>query len=421
MKIDNREFEELGSSPNLFTPDIEKSIITIAEIIHFFLQRKFKILISFILLTAVSSYLFFSTADFYQANVTFIPPPPDIVTTYRDNLISLSENPLDITRSLPLLDPIQIYDKLLNSRLIKQDIINQFGLMKTFGAEYNDDALTTLESITAIKINSGLIEISVKWNDPQLAADIANAYVDRLSSVLTQYSYSDMKKGRVFLEKRLAQVHQNLVLANKKLKEFKINKKMVDFDTQSRILVGTVADLKNRIFNLEMELTSLRTTYTDKSPRIKPLLAELKVLKEELNKKMLGRSLPLNSSNMEEEVVNFLDIPGVSIDYSELAREVGILEQIYLMLNKEYEYTKLKEAKELVSLKIIDKAVVPDKRANISDFRKIGLIALMSLVIVLGIVFIQYSLTKLNNFSPENYRIISRLKTEIKNEIIFWK
>jgi tyrosine-protein kinase Etk/Wzc len=417
METDKKESVGTNLDSPLFTNDIEKSMIILAELIYFFLQRKFKILVSFVLLMALTLYLYFSIPDYYVANVSFIPPPPEIVTTYNDSLSSMTASPFSLAPKLSLMDPVQIYVEILTSKLVKQDIINKFHLMDEFHTQYNDDALKTLDAITLIKISNGLVAISIKYTDPKLAADIANAYVERITFVLNNLSAGEIKKGRLFLEKRLSEVRYKLIVANKNLKDFKVKKKMIDITTQSNLLVTNISAIKAKIFEQEGDLAALRATYTDKSPKVRAAIAELETLKTELNK----RTQISNQMGSNADGPSLLDIPGVGVDYVDREREVKILEEVYLMLNKEYELSKLKEAKESVTLKVVDRAIIPDKRTNSTSIFKIMIITIMCLVLILGFYFIKFFLAKLNNFSPENNIIIANLKSNIKNEVRFRK
>src|SRR5262249_47764544 len=56
-------------------------------------------------------------------------------------------------------------------------------------------------------------------------------------------------------------------------------------------------------------------------------------------------------------------LPLLGNTYYELARQAKIEEAVYEVLIKQYELAKVQEAKELPSIKVLDKPVVPERKA----------------------------------------------------------
>ena len=77
--------------------------------------------------------------------------------------------------------------------------------------KYRQDARTALEGATKVSAGrDGLISIEVDDKDPQRAADIANAYVQELSKLTGSLAITEAQQRRVFFEKQLQLVQENL-------------------------------------------------------------------------------------------------------------------------------------------------------------------------------------------------------------------
>jgi uncharacterized protein involved in exopolysaccharide biosynthesis len=70
------------------------------------------------------------------------------------------------------------------------------------------------------KINGNLLELKVQWNDPELAAEIANGYVNALSYYWNRLNYTEARKKKEYIEGQLPRVEKELKLAERNLKKY---------------------------------------------------------------------------------------------------------------------------------------------------------------------------------------------------------
>jgi uncharacterized protein involved in exopolysaccharide biosynthesis len=101
--------------------------------------------------------------------------------------------------------PTDQYIAYLESNTLRDQLIEQFKLAKHYKAKYQEEARKDLKEnskITADK-KSGLITIEVSDQDPQLAANLANAYVSALSTMLGKMALEDAKSRRQLLEQQI--------------------------------------------------------------------------------------------------------------------------------------------------------------------------------------------------------------------------
>jgi len=97
------------------------------------------------------------------------------------------------------------YLAFLVSSTLSDQLIQQFKLMEYYKAKYPEQARRTLNANSNITANkkSNLITIEVSDQDPQLAANLANAYVTALSQMLGKMALEDAKYRRQLLEQQI--------------------------------------------------------------------------------------------------------------------------------------------------------------------------------------------------------------------------
>src|SRR5207248_8381838 len=88
------------------------------------------------------------------------------------------------SQGLGLHNPSDIYVAMLRSTSIANSLVDRFSLMKIYDKELKVDAIKILRDRSEINAGKdGVISISVEDRDPQLAADLANGYVEELEKL----------------------------------------------------------------------------------------------------------------------------------------------------------------------------------------------------------------------------------------------
>ena len=120
--------------------------------------------------------------------------------------------------SLGIKNPNDLYIAMLKSRSVMEKIAKRFDLQKVYEQETLTGTLTALEgSMTVASGKDGVITVDVDDKDPQLAANIANAFIEELNKLLQTYSLTDASQKRTFFEQQLRQAKNKLTDAELKL------------------------------------------------------------------------------------------------------------------------------------------------------------------------------------------------------------
>jgi len=113
--------------------------------------------------------------------------------------------------SLGIKNPNDLYVAMLKSRNVMEKIVKRFDLQKVYEQETLTGTLKALEGSTVITSGKdGVITVEVDDKDPQLAANLANAFVEELDKLLQTYSLTDASQKRTFFDQQLRQAKDKL-------------------------------------------------------------------------------------------------------------------------------------------------------------------------------------------------------------------
>jgi len=256
-----------------------------------------------------------------------------------------------------------IFIKVLQSRTVQDKLIDRFNLQQRYHMAYKEDARAKLATRTIIDEDkkSGIISISYKDTDPQFAAALASAYVEELDHVMLQVATSAARREREFIEKRLTEEKATLDEAEKSFSQFASNNLALDVPEQTRVMVESGARLQGELIAAQAELDSLHQIYTDDNIRVKSAQAKVNELQRALNNLNTGVS-PRSERNASNPYPSVKSLPLVGLKWQDLYRDTKIHETVYELLTQQYEVARIQEAREIPTVKVLDQAVVPERR-----------------------------------------------------------
>jgi capsule polysaccharide export protein KpsE/RkpR len=260
-----------------------------------------------------------------------------------------------------------LFTDMLNSRTVGDRIIARFDLRKVYGTRYWDAARKKLASCTVISQDrrSGVITLTVTDHDPNRAAQLAQSYVEELDRISAEVSTSAAHRERMFIEERLKTVKQNLDAASQKFSEYSSKNATLDLKSQGVAMVESAAVLEGQLIAAQAELEGLGQIYTDNNLRVRVLRARVDELRRQLKKVGGDPSNPGSAnSNPDQEFPSIRQLPLLGVRWAELYRETKIQETVYELLTEQYELAKINEAKETPVVKVLDVAVMPERKSG---------------------------------------------------------
>jgi uncharacterized protein involved in exopolysaccharide biosynthesis len=334
------------------------------------LENRWLLVRTFLIALAVSTVIAFLIPVRYDATTQLMPPDSDSMSSMALPLAAasratgLGEVASDLlgTKSSGAL-----FVGILQSRTVQDRLIERFGLDHVYHQSKIEDTRQALLAHTNISEDrkSGIIAITVGDHDPRRAAALAQAYVGELDRLVAQVSTSSARRERIFLEQRLSAVKQDLDNAARKFSEFASKNTAIDIPEQGKAMVEAAATLQGQLIAAESELRGLEAIYTDQNIRVRATRARVAELRTQLGKLGgdSGASGALSANSDPSLYPSIRQLPRLGVTYSDLYRQTKIEETVYELLTQQYELAKVQEAKEIPSVKVLDAAIVPTKKA----------------------------------------------------------
>lgn len=220
--------------------------------------------------------------------------------------------------SLGIKNPNDLYVAMLKSRTIMETVAKRFGLQKVYEQKTMTGALQMLESSTRIVSGKdGVIAVEVDDRDPQLAAAMANAFIDELNKLMQTYSLTDASQKRTFFEQQLRQA-------------------------------------KDRLTDAEL---------------------------------VLDRT------------------PSTSLEYLDAVRNLKYQEAVWEILAKQFEMSKMDEAKDFPLIQVLDKAIPPERKSKPKRSLIVMLVTLVAFFLAVIWAFIKEALSRSGGDPEQSVRM----------------
>jgi len=262
-----------------------------------------------------------------------------------------------------------LFVDLLHSGTVSGHLIDRFDLMRVYRKRYKVDAAKYLARHTTVVDDkkTGVVTITVEDEDPQRARDMAQAYLDELNQIVARTATSSARQERIFLERRLVAVQEDLERAQLDLSDFSSTHSAVDIKEQTRAMVDAGAKLQGQLVATQAELGSLKQIYGDGNVRVRAAQSSVDLLQREIQK-LSGTDAQLVSgaattSNPNELYPPLRQLPRLAVPYADLYRRVKVQEAVFELLTQEYELARIQEAKDTPAVQVIDAPGVPEKKS----------------------------------------------------------
>jgi capsule polysaccharide export protein KpsE/RkpR len=296
--------------------------------------------------------------------------------------------------------PGALFVGVLGSRTVQDDWIDRFDLRKVYNERYWEEARKDLTKNTEIEEDkkSGIISVTVTDTRRERAQKLAEAYAEELNARMSAVASSAARRERIFLEGRLKEEKQELDVSAQAFSQFASKNTAIDIKEQTTAMVDAAAALQGQVIAAQSQLEGLQQIYSPDNYRVRTAKAQIAELQRQLQK-LSGSSGP-QSPTSDQLYPPIRQLPLLGVEWANLYRRSKIAETVYLLLTREYELAKIEEAKEIPSVRVLDAAQFPEKKA--SPHRALaGLAALLlSLAAFSGVVIWRQRLVGLPDDDP---------------------
>ncbi len=339
----------------------EISILDVLIVIAERKRRVFAITIGFAILAALVSLIL---PEHYTAEVTILPPQQGNTMTsmLTSELSNVGGGGIAALAggALGIKDQNDMYVAMLKSESVEDAMVQRYGLMKEYHADYLSFARKDFEDHAKAEANKkdGLIHITVNDANSDRAAELANGWVDQFRKLSERLAIGEAAQRRLFFEQQLEQAKDKLADAEEALKRTEQQTGLIELNSQARVLIESAAALRAQITAKEVEIQSMKTFATGQNAQVIQAEQELDSLRAQLAK--LGGNEADPDSDM---VMAKGKVTEAGLEYVRKLRDVKYYETIFEILARQFELAKLDEAREGSIVQVVDPAIPPDRRS----------------------------------------------------------
>lgn len=239
------------------------------------------------------------------------------------------------------VSPAEVFMAVLRSRRIADQMVDRFHLLGLYKVKMREDAIKELHRHSAFKLTeAGTIQIEVEDRDRQRAAQMVMSYIEFLDRFNREVRMTKGRRTRLFIEGRLADTKQDLAAAEQRLAQYQASHKAVAMTSQMSSAVEQAATLYARRMALQVRLGVVRS-YSQGSEEEIQIRQELAQLDQQMNA-----------------------LPETGLELARLVREVKMNEQVFELLTAQYEDARVTEARDVVTVEVLDDAKPPEKKSR---------------------------------------------------------
>lgn len=329
----------------------------------------------------------------FTARTSFLPPQQQqsSATAMLAQLGALSGLAASATG---LRSPSEQFVALLKSVAVADRLIERFNLLERYSVKLKTDARKRLTGSSKISSGrDGMLVVEVEDKSPQLAADIANAYVSELRALLGTLALTEAQQRRVFFERQLEQTKARLTAAQLALNSIGVSADTIKADPKAA--VETVARLGAQVTAQEVKLASMRGYLAETAPEFRQAQLALAALRAQLLKSEAGGALTSAQGG-----------------YIEKYRDYKYQETLFELFARQFELAKAEEAREGALIQVVDVASPPERKSKPAKALISVVLTILAGIFLLAWVFVRKKF-EMSNCRPEDISKLAAIRAGI--------
>lgn len=251
---------------------------------------------------------------------------------------------------------------ILNSRTVKQSVVEEFNLIEAYDLADSDspvkDAIQELEGNTDFVVDNEYNYLSVQVYDkePQQAADMANFFVSKLNQIGIDLSAETARSYRQTVEKRYQDMEDSLSTVLSAIRTLQEKTGILDLPAQGAAFMEGLTDWRSQIFLAELEFDNLLFLYGPDHSQTRAAQQAVAQARESYDQALEGqeRLMPVSQDSL----------PGVALKFAELQKEAVILTTLMEFARPLLEEAQLAEERAAKSVQVLDPAIPPTEKAR---------------------------------------------------------
>jgi tyrosine-protein kinase Etk/Wzc len=321
------------------------------------------VLLNLVAVALGAAILSFVAPAWYTSRASLIPTESN---TGDIGLFSLLETSFPLLRIPGVSTPSETMVAILTSRRVAEEVIEENGLQKLYRARTMDHAVKALERRMSVDVDeNGTVRIQAEARDRELAASIVGSLIAALERYNAEVRHTTGRTTREFVDTRLAKTVADLRTAENALAAFQRKHASIQIDEQAKAAIDAMAEIESRAATAEIKLAMLKTYASPSHPEVKRLENEVGRYREALESVRTG-TVAEGAPDLLNGIVlaPLAGMPALALEYVRLARDVQVLNTVYLFLVQELETAKIQEAKDTPTIQVLDAPTRPDIRTR---------------------------------------------------------
>ena len=249
--------------------------------------------------------------------------------------------------------------------LIGREILDALARQQGFvtDASGNDDIVRARERLgenldTEYLFESDLLVISYDHYYPDQAAAGLEFAVQRLREKMHALTIERVRRRKIFLDERLAEVRQDRTEAQDALTEFQQEFGVINLAAQSESAIQNVTALKTELYRKEVELHSQIELLGENTAAVVRLRSAVDKLRT------LIREIEHGFVEFQDSAIPLQELPALGVRYLDLATELSVHDTIYAFLRSQYESARIEENAKESAFQIVEEVEVPLRKSR---------------------------------------------------------
>jgi len=279
--------------------------------------------------------------------------------------------------------PDEMYVAFMQSEGLQNAVIKKLNLQERYNHKTLTDTRLSLKANVRVMSDkkTGLISVEADDKDPAFAAQLANAQVEELRSLMGRLAVTDAQQRRVFYEQAIVKTQSELAEAEANFRAAKEKSGMQVTAVIAESGVRASAELRGQIAAREVQMQSMSSFATGQNPDLLRVGSELAALRAQLGRMEKGSGGNDKSSPVEQLAVKSY-------------RDIKAREAIMGILVAQYESARVDEAKEGPLIQQVDVAVAPERKSKPKRSIIVLVSALGGLFLGVLVAFVRRALRK---------------------------
>ncbi len=381
--------------------------INLFDVLIILARRKVFIFTTVFSITVAALIISLVIPETYKSTATILPPTGQS-SSIGGALGGLVGNVMQLSFGADRISSEAVLT-VLNSRSIKEEVIDRFDLFDVYDVDFIEHAIKQLSQNTEIReVREGgfgfnpvvAVEVSVTDREPQRARDMAAFYLSKADSVVNVMNTQNARESLAIIEARYLQNLREMEAAENALSEFQSEFGILEIEEQTRAIIDQVAILQSNLTEMEIQVEIARQSLSDNQPELRSMIRA----RDEIRRRL---DALLRSEGQEVGFSLFPPVdqlPTLGLEYLRLYREVVVQNKVYEGLYPQYVHQQMTVEDQRRNIQIVDPASLPTYK----DAPKRALIVLAGLVFAvflsLIIVFLQEMIARGKEQDSDNYR-----------------